>query len=180
MDFNFFAKKQNKIQVNSHFKKFPKNKLLSALIVIMMSSAMIACSKKDSSTIGNAPSISFMSLQGGNSLQVGSNQYINIVFSFSDPKGLLGNSPASGNYDIYTEDDRDTSVIAYYFPKGLRDLLVKGQSVSGTCSLAIEGAYQQLRPNRASGDTLRLKLYILNSQGVKSNMIQIPDIYLTP
>lgn len=154
------------------------HKALYYLVVLCL--LMTSCTKNAKNSENNAPSIKFVSLEGGDSLIVGSNQLINIVFNINDRNGDLGNSPASGNYDIYTKNIKDTSFRNYYFPREVKQYIYPGQAFNATCSLSILGAVVNLRPQYPTADTMQLELYIKDKAGNVSNTISIPLIYLFP
>lgn len=159
----------------------PKNTILQAIGgCICASLLLLSCGKTDSPKNGkNPPSISYGGISG-NVLKAGANEYINVNFNFSDRDGDLGNTTSSGNFDIYTIDKRDTALNNYYFPNGISKYIDPTQGVSGSCTLRIEASFLLLRPNRQTGDTVRLELYIKDKAGNESNRITLPEIYLTP
>lgn len=136
-----------------------------------------ACNKANSGTVDKVPSIYFTSLSA-DSLQASSEQTLDINFNFSDGDGDLGNKASSGNYDIYTRDVRNDSMINYFFPQALPSVIEAGKGVSGSCALTIDAAFIELSPNRPLHDTLRLEIYIKDRAGNQSNRIITPNIYL--
>ncbi len=160
--------------------KYKANWLLVQFSVFLFFTLFLfACNKSGGSKGNNPPEINFVGLSG-NTMKVGSNQYINVNFNFSDKNGNLGNTPSSGNFDIYTIDNRDTEMVNYYFPQELPDYIDPTQGVSGQCALGIQAAFLALRPDHPDGDTLRLEIYIKDKAGNESNRFTTPDIYLTP
>lgn len=149
------------------------------LAFLSLSTLLNSCKKENNQPKGAVPSISFISLSA-DSMQVGTDQFINIKFGFRDDDGDLGNSVSSGRFDIYTFDKIDSNQVNYYFPRGITQSIDPNQGVSGTCDLALQAAFQNLRPNRPLGDTVKLEIYIMDKAGNKSNTISIPNIYLLP
>lgn len=149
-------------------------------LCICASLILISCGKTESPKNGkNPPSISYVGISG-NVMKAGSNEYINVNFNFSDKDGDLGNTTSSGNFDIYTIDKRDTALVNYYFPNGISKYIDPTQGVTGSCVLGIEASFLLLRPNRQTGDTSKIELYIKDKAGNESNRITLPEIYLTP
>lgn len=148
-------------------------------VFLFISLFLLSCNKDGGAGGKNPPKINFVGLSG-NVMKAGSNQYINVNFNFSDKDGDLGVSPSSGNFDIYTIENRDTTLVNYYFPKDMDEYIDPTQGVSGQCALGIQAAFLSLRPDRQDGDTLRLEIYIKDKAGNESNRFTTPDIYLTP
>jgi len=156
------------------------NWLIVQIGIFCLFSFLVASCNKDGGGNGkNAPKINFTELSG-NVLKVGSNQYLNVNFNFSDKDGDLGVSPSSGDFDIYTIDNRDTTFINYFFPKDLNQYIDPTHGVTGQCALGIQAAFLTLRPDRLDGDTVRFEIYIRDKAGNESNRFTTPDIYLIP
>lgn len=92
--------------------------------------------------------------------------------------GVDSNAPT-----IYYKDSRDTqSVLSQPFPSEVADNLPEADvNIRGTITLRLNGAnYFVLRPDRPNGDTLRYEIYLKGKDGVESNKITTPDIYIEP
>lgn len=160
--------------VNRFYHKNIKSIVALALFSLIGSSA---CNKASTGPVDKVPSIFFTGLST-DSLQASSEQTLNINFNFSDGDGDLGNKTSSGNFDIYTRDVRNDSMINYFFPQALPSVIEAGKGVSGSCALTINAAFIALSPNRPLRDTMRLEVYIKDRAGHESNRFTTPDIYL--
>lgn len=145
---------------------------------MLIAGSLLSCTNK-SKLSGKVPVISYTGLSG-NQIKAGSNQKIILEFSFSDGDGDLGNTPSSGNFDIYTTDSRDTAPINYFFPKDMPKAVNTQLGISGICTLAIEGEFLLLRPDRPAGDTVKYEVYIKDRAGNESNRFTTPEIYILP
>jgi hypothetical protein len=148
---------------------------LSISIIFLFSLASCTSAEKKAKA---TPSIAFTGISA-DSVVAGSNQVINLKFNFSDGDGDLGNTPSSGNFDIYTTDTRDTTAINYYFPPNMKTYIDPTQGVSGECVIQLNAAFMLLRPDRPKRDTLQYEVYIKDKSGKESNRFTTPNIYLT-
>lgn len=83
---------------------------------------------------------------------------------------------------VYFKDSRDQTVNSQYFPNDVADNLPETDpNISGAITLRLSAAnYFVMRPDRPNGDTLRYEIYIRGKDGVESNKITTPDIYIIP
>lgn len=147
------------------------------LFILTLFILFSACQKKKNG--GKVPSIAFKAMSD-TVIREGSSQFIHILFSFADGDGDLGVDARSGDYDIYTIDNRDTVKVGYYFPFELPEAGREGEELTGDCTLSLEGAYIALRPSHPGGDTVRYEIYIRDRAGNESNHITTKDIYILP
>ncbi len=104
-------------------------------------------------------------------------------FKFYDGDADLGVDPASGDFDIYLTDSRDSSVQGYFIeeiPQGIRDLNIP---LDGEATVVLSAALILPRSDslhQATGDTLRYSYYLRDRAGNKSEVLTTPDLILTP
>lgn len=106
------------------------------------------------------------------------NDTIFISFKISDADGDLGQSTGTGKYDIYLRDKRTDSVIGYYFPEIPKEITDGKDGIEGHCTVIINAAFLQLRPDHPELDTLKYEMYITDLAGNESNRLDTWDIYL--
>lgn len=106
------------------------------------------------------------------------NDTVFISFKVADGDGDLGQAPSSGKYDIYLRDKRTDSIIGYYFPEIPKEIADGKDGVDGNCTVIINAAFLQLRPDHPELDTLQYEIYITDKAGNESNRITTWDIYL--
>lgn len=83
---------------------------------------------------------------------------------------------------IAFKDSRDQTVNRQYFPNDIaQNLPDADMNISGAITIRLNaGNYFVLRPDRPEGDTLRYEMYLVGKDGVESNKITTPDIYIEP
>jgi hypothetical protein len=146
---------------------------------LLLLTGLAACEKEQG--MGPVPNIALVAPLKPVSVKAGSSRdSVLITFNFTDGDADLGNSPSSGQYDIYTTDSRDTAQYNYFFPNGMTDVVIPGKGIQGTCNLKVEAAFLLLRPDHPDGDTLHYDLYIKDRAGHESNRVKTADIYLVP
>lgn len=158
------------------FSKLARLHFLTLFIATTSIFLMTSCSKKKAKA-SDTPNISLIGISK-DSVQAGSNETIQLTFTFKDGDGDLGNLPSSGNYDIYTIDTRDTSKLNYYFPQDLPSVIIPSQGASGQCTIELSAAFMLLRPSNPDRDTLQYEFYIRDKSGKESNRLTTPNIYL--
>ena len=159
--------------------KNKNNSIFGLTCIIVCATILFSCKKKDAENSNKIPTISYM-LMSENTVKAASDQILLINFSFADGDGDLGNAPSSGNYDIYTIDNRDTSKINYFFPQRLPTVVDPNFGISGDCTLGVDAGFILLRPTRPTVDTVRYEIYIKDRAGNESNHITTPNIYIVP
>jgi hypothetical protein len=147
------------------------------LLILPLLCLFCACAKKKDRN--KVPSIMLKGIST-NEIKTGSSGFVHVFFSFADGDGDLGVKPSSGDFDIYTIDNRDTAKVGYFFPFELPDLRQDNEPLTGDCALSLEGAYMLLRPTRPGGDTVNYEIYIRDQAGNESNHINTGDIYILP
>lgn len=106
-----------------------------------------------------------------------------LSFRFRDGDADLGIDPASGDFDVYLTDSRDSSVRGYYLPEIPADVGELQIPLEGTTTILLEAALILPRPDslhQALGDTLRFSYYLRDRAGNKSEVLTTPDLILTP
>jgi len=146
--------------------------------LFLCSLLLLASCSKDSKK-DPVPSISFTGITD-TVMKAASAEIIQVGINFSDGNGDLGVDPASGYFDIYTIDSRDSSEQGYYFPSDVPGLRRPGKALSGSFVLDLEAAFVELRPDHPKGDTLYYDIYIRDQAGNKSNRVRTPTIILLP
>lgn len=110
---------------------------------------------------------------------------VKLRFGFTDGDGDLGNDPATGQYDVFLKDTRDTmfSTLRFFFPPipdGARDP-IKG--LEGTGSIAIQGIYITTRTDtlhKLHGDTLQYRMWVKDRAGNTSDTITTTPLIVLP
>lgn len=148
---------------------------LTALLLLLV---FVSC-KKNEKGRKPIPTIAYNAIST-NKIKSGSGDPVIVQFHFADGNGDLGNSPATGMYDIYTTDSRDTASYNYYFPYEMVMALPPGEPVEGTAQVTFVGDLFVLRPGHPDGDTVNFEVYIRDRAGNTSNHFTTPDIYIVP
>lgn len=155
---------------------------LRPLLALLCAAALAGCNKDDS-PLSTTPSIAFESLDPRTVKAASSEDTLFLTFRFSDGDADLGvGLDASGQYDVFLTDSRDSVVNQYLFPEiddALRD---PAKGMTGTATIIIQAAL--LRPrdslHAALGDTLQYEVYVKDRAGNESNRFMTPEIFLTP
>jgi hypothetical protein len=143
-----------------------------------------ACKRNTNSAV---PAINFVSFEP-DSVHSGSfEDTVKLSFGFTDGDGDLGNDPATGNYDVFLKDTRDTGtpfpVLRFFFPpipEGARDP-VKG--LEGKGIIAIQGIFITTRQDTLHmlhGDTLRYRMWVKDRAGNTSDTITTSQLIVLP
>lgn len=141
-----------------------------------------AC-KKNTNPV--TPSISFISFWP-DSIKGGSfEDTAYLSFGFTDGDGDLGNDPATGKYDVFLKDQRDTnfSTMRFFFPPipdGARDP-IKGLEGKGV--IAIQGIFINPRADTLHmlhGDTVTYKMWVIDRAGHTSDTIVTSPLFIRP
>ena len=101
-----------------------------------------------------------------------------ISFKVADGDRDLGQSKNSGKYDIYLRDKRTDSIIGFYLPEIPKEIKDGKDGIEGHCTVIINAAFLQLRPDHPELDTLQYEMYITDLAGNESNRLDTWDIYL--
>ena len=78
------------------------------LLILPLLCLFCACAKKKDRN--KVPSIMLKGIST-NEIKTGSSEFVHVFFSFADGDGDLGVKPSSGDFDIYTIDNRDTAKV---------------------------------------------------------------------
>ena len=154
--------------------------LVAAMALIM---ALPAC-KKAGSNNSEIPHINFLALQP-DSVRPGSlKDTLYLSFDFTDGNGDLGNDPASGNYDVFLKDSRDTAfpIMRYFFPPIPDDARDPIEGLRGQGVITIRGVTIPIRTDTLHalhGDTLTLDMWIKDQAGHSSDTITTTPIHIS-
>jgi hypothetical protein len=157
-------------------------KLWPLLLLLLCLLGMWACKKNSSTT---TPQINFVSFRrdtvhGGS---VKDTAFLN--FSFKDGDGDLGNDPATGQYDVFLRDTRDTAfpLLRFFFPTipdEAKDPYTG--SVEGVGTIAIRGILIPQRQDtlhKLHSDTTIFKMWVVDkAQHVSDTILTRPLIII--
>lgn len=151
-----------------------KYSLLFAIII----TALAACKKTDSAK--DKPELAFAGLSHDKVVNGDLKDTVIISLRYTIAASQVGQD-STAPY-IAFKDSRDQTVNRQYFPNDIAQNLPDADlNISGAITIRLNaGNYFVLRPDRPEGDTLRYEMYLVGKDGVESNKITTPDIYIQP
>lgn len=153
-------------------KKYP------ILILILLASAT-ACKKPEDAL--EKPEIAFISMSPSVVASGNLKDTVLISLRYSIASSGIGLGPTPT--EIYFKDSRDSnSLNRLPFPDEVSAELPETENnIRGNISVKIPASlYLVLRPERPDGDTVRYQMYLRDKNGLESNKITTPDIYIMP
>lgn len=156
------------------------------IIITLLAILFTACQKEEPKEVSETPKIFYTSLEPNKVHLLDSTALVVLTFAFTDGDGDLGWDPAEETINIYVKDSRDTSSLDYtyeypfpYIPESLRP---KNGVLFGETSLNFgrEFFFPQDSLHAAIGkDTMHFQVYIKDTTGNKSNVIETENIYIS-
>lgn len=148
------------------------------LLFIIALSAFAACKKTGPAK--EKPEIAFAGLSHNTVVNgdLKDTLLINLRYTIAvSAVGVDTNAPT-----IYYKDSRDQAVNPQPFPNEVANNLPEADvNISGSITLRLSAAnYFVLRPDRPDGDTVTYEIYLKGKDGVESNRITTPEIYIVP
>lgn len=156
-----------------------KKPMLCFLVFIL---AGISCRKKVNE-FPPEPEITYISTLPHEIHLLDTAALIQIKFHFTDGDGDIGLDPLEEKLGIFLKDSRDTTIrdstIGYPFPYIEPSMRPKG-GLEGTVTVNLTRQFFPLDSLHTAlgGDTLTWFLYVRDTSGNKSNMIQSDTIYI--
>lgn len=149
------------------------------ILLLILLITVAACKKSDVAI--EKPDLDFVTLSPAtvNSGNLKDTVLISLRYTIAASGIGAGATPT----EVFFKDSRDSnSLNRLPFPDDLAGNLPESeQNISGAITVKIPASlYLVLRPDRPDGDTLRYEMYLRDKNGVQSNKITTPDIYILP
>ncbi len=141
-----------------------------------------ACKKNNNS---NTPVIQFLYF-APDSIHAGSiTDTAKLGFGFKDGDGDLGNDPATGKYDVYLRDSRDTTIpiSRFFFPAIPDDARDPVNGLDGQGEIALRAIFllpRQDTLHKLHGDTLTYQMWVIDRAGNVSDTITTTPLIILP
>lgn len=148
------------------------------LLFIVMIAAFAACKK--TSPAKEKPELAFAGLSHDKVINGDLKDTLLISLRYTIATSAVGVDTSAPT--IYFKDSRDETVNFQPFPNEIADNLPDVDlNISGAITLRLNaGNFFVLRPDRPEGDTLQYEIYLKGKDGVESNKVTTPNIYILP
>ncbi|HEY9177573.1 MAG TPA: hypothetical protein VIN07_07780 [Flavipsychrobacter sp.] len=153
------------------------------LLFIIILTAFAACKKAEKAK--EKPEIAFAGLSHNTVVNGDTKDTLLINLRYTIAAAAVGTLGDSAYTQVHIIDKRDCVVgnqPPILFPDEVEQNLPEGEAnVSGNITLRLPAAnFFVLCPDRPNGDTVTYEIYLKGKNGVESNKITVPEIYIVP